>query len=195
MNKAKLIVIYGINNIGKTTQAELLAEKIKENGGKADYLKYPVYDFGVAGPLLNDYLRNGNPYNLSPREYQILNVLNRTEYQSVLKSKLSAGINIIAEDYIGTGIAWGMGAGVDKDFLINLNKNLLDEDLAFLFDGKRFKEGKEKGHTHEENDELTDKVRCAHLELSKDFGWKAIDANRSINEIHQEIWKEIKKII
>jgi len=34
MKKGKLIVLYGINNLGKTTQAELLVEKIKSNGKK-----------------------------------------------------------------------------------------------------------------------------------------------------------------
>ncbi|MEX2411352.1 MAG: hypothetical protein WD607_08290 [Candidatus Paceibacterota bacterium] len=195
MEKGKLIVLYGINNLGKTTQAKLILEKILENNKKAEYIKYPMYDFSTAGPVINKYLREGNPYNLSPREFQILNVLNRTQYQSVLKEKLSSGINIIAEDYTGTGIAWGIGAGVNESFLLELNKDLIKEDLSILMDGKRFLEGKESGHTHEEDDELTKKVREAHLKLSKSFDWEVINANRDIDTVHKEVWEKVSKIL
>lgn len=193
MNKGKLIVIYGINNLGKTTQAELLVQKIKEMGHKAEYLKYPLYDFETAGPYINSYLREGNPENFSPREFQILNVLNRTQFEPILKSKLSSGINIVAEDYTGTGIAWGMGAGVEKGLLINLNSDLLKEDVSLLFDGHRFLDGKEKGHTHEEDNDLTKKVRKAHLELADDFGWKKINPNQDIEKVHKDVWSIIEK--
>ena len=40
----KFIVIYGVNNLGKTTQANMLVQKLKASGLKAEYLKYPIYD-------------------------------------------------------------------------------------------------------------------------------------------------------
>jgi thymidylate kinase len=41
--KGKFIVLYGINNLGKTTQAKLLVEKFQKEGLKAEYMKYAVY--------------------------------------------------------------------------------------------------------------------------------------------------------
>lgn len=195
MNQGKLIVLYGINNLGKSTQAKLLVEKILNAGFKAEYLKYGIYDLEPSGPVLDAYLRQGNPFNLTPREFQLIHVLNRTQFQPQLHSKLNQGINIVAEDYIGTGLAWGMGAGVDEKFLKQTNVHLIREDLAFLFQGQRFSDGIEAVHKHEQDNELTEKVRLAHEKLADEFGWIRINANRSIEEISQEIWGKTKLVL
>jgi len=193
--KGKFIVLYGINNLGKTTQAKMLVEKLNLSGQKAEYLKYPIYDLVPSGKILNDYLRGGNSHNLSPREAQIIYTLNRLQYEPQLKKKLAAGINIIAEDYIGTGLAWGIGAGVDEYFLKEINSNLLKEDLAFLFDGQRFREAKEINHRHETDDDLINKVRWAHLKLGQEMGWIKINANLSIGKIHEQLWQKVSELI
>ena len=166
----KFIVLYGINNLGKSTQAKILVQKMTDAGQPAEYLKYPIYDLEPTGPMINGYLRQGNPYNLTPREAQIVYTLNRFHFEATLKAKLDQGVNIIAEDYTGTGLAWGMGAGVDEGFLKEINRVLLKEDLALLFYGQRFKQAVENGHRHEEDDELTNKVREAHEKLGQEFG-------------------------
>jgi dTMP kinase len=193
--KGKLIVFYGINNLGKTTQAKLLVEKLNAKNKNAEYLKYGIYDLAPSGPIINDYLRKNNPHNLSPREFQIMHTLNRTQYQPFLIKKLNQGINIIAEDYIGTSIAWGMGAGVDKKFLLKMNSHLIKEDYVFLLDGERFMGAIEKNHSHETDEDLTSKVRQAHLELAKDFNWHIVDANNSIEEVFDKIWKVVEGVL
>jgi thymidylate kinase len=189
--KGKFIVFYGINNLGKTLQAKLLTKNLRNSGHKSEYLKYGIYDLKPSGELLNEYLRKGNPYDFSAREFQICHALNRTQYEPILKEKLDSGKWIVGEDYKGTGIAWGIGAGVDKNFLVRLNSNLIEEDLSILFDGERFSEGIEKNHLHEKDSELTEKVRQIHLELAKTYDWKIINANRNIKEIEKEIWSII----
>ncbi len=193
--RGKFIVIYGINNLGKSTQAKILAERLNNEGIKTEYLKYPIYDLAPSGPTLNNYLRGGNFFNLSAREAQIIYALNRTQYQNELEQKLNQGINIIAEDYVGTGIAWGTGTGVDENFLKYINRHLLKEDLVILLDGQRFSEATEKNHLHEKNQELTNKVRLAHLKLAEEQNWIIINANQPIEKIHGQIFKKVKKII
>lgn len=193
--KGKFIVLYGVNNLGKTTQAKLLVEKIKSAGKAAEYLKYPIYHIEPSGKILNNYLRKGNAHNLSAREAQIIYALNRSQYEKELLSKLSQGINIIAEDYTGTGICWGIGAGADERFLKYINHFLLKEDLVFLFDGERFIESTEKNHKHETDNELIDKVRKIHLRLAEEYEWIKINANLKIEEINDILWQEVKVII
>lgn len=195
IKKGKLIVFYGTNNLGKSTQAKILIEKLKEKNIKAEYLKYPIYDLAPSGPTLNDYLRKENPHNLSAREAQIIYCLNRTQYQKNLEEKLNEGINIIAEDYTGTGIAWGMGAEVEQGFLEEINSHLLKEDVALLFDGERFKEAMEKNHKHEQDDEFSKKVRQIHLDLGKKYNWEMINANLTIEEISHIIFERVIKIL
>jgi len=191
--KGKFIVFYGINNLGKTTQAKKLVDYLNEKGFKAEYLKYPVYDLPFSGSFINEVLRSGKKQVISEEELQLWYVLNRFQYESVLKAKLEQGIIIVAEDYSGTGIAWGTAKGADEQWLVNLNKPLLKEDVSILFDGERFLSAKEKGHLHESNDELMKKCRQVHLELSKKFGWKKINANESIEVVFNKILEILKE--
>ena len=191
----KLIVFYGINNLGKSTQARLLVEKLQEQGYKSEYIKYPIYDLEPSGRMLNDYLRNGNPLNLNAKEVQAIYALNRTQYQDELKKKLTEGVNIVAEDYTGTGIAWGLGAGVGENYLKDINSHLIKEDMAILFDGERFKQSIEEGHKHENNNDLINKVRWSHLKLKEENGWIKIDANLKIEEIRGIIWDRVSSFL
>lgn len=193
--KGAFIVFYGINNLGKSTQAKKLVETLKNESVNAEYLKYPIYDLAPSGTMLNAYLRGGNPYALAAREAQMLYALNRTQYQPIIKAKLDSGVTIIAEDYTGTGLAWGMGGGVDETFLKEINSHLLKEDLSFWFDGQRFTDGIETGHKHEQDNELTNRVRQMHDKLAEEFSWKKVDANRSIEEIQQELYLQVKDFL
>ncbi len=181
------IVLYGVNNLGKSTQARMLVDALNARGIAAEYLKYPVYGLAPFGPMINAYLREGNPHQLSAREAQMLYTLNRTQYETTLKEKLASGITIIAEDYIGTGLAWGGGAGVDMDFLSQINSHLIPEHTAFLFEGERFSEGIESVHKHEQDDELTRTVRELHSMLAHRHGWIVVNANRDKDTIHTEL--------
>ncbi|MFA6393348.1 MAG: hypothetical protein WCW25_00525 [Patescibacteria group bacterium] len=189
--KGKFIVIYGVNNLGKTTQANLLADELNSKGLKARYLKYPRYGVEPAGKLINEYLREGNPHNFNPRELQLLHYIDRLFNQPFLYEALRKGINVIAEDYFGTAMAWGAANGVDTELLKYLNKFILPPDSAILLDGERFKEAVEAGHHHEENEELIEKARQAHLQLAKEYGWIVVNANQDINEVHEQIFKRV----
>ncbi|OGE79287.1 MAG: hypothetical protein A2751_04830 [Candidatus Doudnabacteria bacterium RIFCSPHIGHO2_01_FULL_46_14] len=195
MANGKLIVLYGVNNLGKTTQARLLVEKLNLIGRKAKYLKYPVYDLGHSGKRLNAYLRHGNPEKLSAEDAQKIYAENRAQYETTLKADLESGIDIVAEDYWGTGVAWGMGAGVDKDFLLVLNKQFMFEDLAILLVGERFRSATEKNHLHETDEEFMHKVDATHRTLAKQFGWETVNANQDKEKVAEDIWLEVDKII
>lgn len=193
--EGKFIVIYGINNLGKTVQAKLLVEALKRSGWKAEYIKYPIYNLEPAGNLINGYLREGNPYNFSLRESQLLHFIDRIKFEGELKAKLKRGINVVAEDYFGTSMAWGIGGGVEPELLKYLYKFLRREDIAILFDGERFLQSVEKGHLHENDSALMDKVRKAHLSLGKEYGWQKVNANLSIEKLHGIIWGKVSRIL
>ena len=195
MTDGIFIVLYGINNLGKTTQAKKLVDRLHAEGYDAVYIKYPIYDLAPSGPLLNAYLREGNPYNLSPREAQLLYALNRTQYEQELITLLKKGTHVIAEDYTGTGVCWGIGAVVDPLFMEEINSHLYKEDIAFLCTGNRFTDATEQSHVHETNDVLIEKVERVHASQGAVHHWIPINANESIETIHETLWQHIKKQI
>jgi thymidylate kinase len=195
MEIGKFIVIYGVNNLGKSTQIKKLIERLRSMRIIVEYLKYAIYDLEPSGPIINGYLREGNPYDLIPREFQIIQALNRTQYEPTLKAKLNSGTWIIAEDYAGSAMMWGMAAGVDRDFLIRTNNHLLQPDLAFLLHGQRFLKSIEAKHIHEQDSGLTDKAAPACEDLAILLDWKKILANQTEDQVAADIWKEIAVLL
>lgn len=195
MTRGKFIVLLGINNLGKSTQAKLLVENLQNYGLKAEYLKYPIYDLEPTGPQINEIIRSGKKQELSEEELQEIYVQNRRDYQPELETKLSKGINIVAEDYVGTGLAWGVAKGAQLEKLLEQNEGLIKADLAILLDGERFTEAKEEKHIHEQNDELMERCRQVHLDLAKKYNWKIINANQNVDQVTQDIWKEVEPLL
>lgn len=192
MKKGIFIVLYGVNSTGKSTQKDLLTKRLQNSGHAVTSLKYPLYDIEPSGPMINEYLRRDNPLKLTPREFQIIQVVNRTQYDNELRRLLAEGTHIVAEDYTGTGIAWGMAAGIDKRFLVRLNTHLLREDIGILFNGKQFIDGKEDEHTHEEDDDLIVRSYSAHRELAGDSDWHIIASDKAPNVVHAEVWRIVE---
>lgn len=195
MSKGKFITIYGINNIGKSTQAKLLVERLSNEGHKAKYVKYPVYDLMPTGPFLNKVLRGDGEQKISEDELQLWFILNRYQFEPRVKEWLKEGYIVVAEDYIGTGIAWGTAKGLDKNWLKNANKYLLKEDFAIMLEGKRDLRAQEKNHVHEQNDLLVEKCTKVHEELAEEFGWKKIRVQDKIEDTARDIWEFAKGMI
>lgn len=191
----KFICLYGINNLGKSTQANILVAKLRERGLKAEYLKYPIYDLEPTGPLLYKILRDPQVQLANPIAKQLIYVANRFHFQDELKTKLQENDVVVAEDYIGTGVAWGVVEGVEEEYLEKINAPLVKPDLEILMDGERFTEAVEKGHIHEGNDDLTEKCRKVHLALAQKYGWETVNANASIDVVQSNIMSKVSKVI
>jgi len=194
MERGNMIAIYGINGIGKTTQVELLVEYLKSKGKNASRLKYPVYDLEPEGPFIYKYLRDvefRKNNELPTHKLQKKYAENRIRYEPTLRERLENGEWIVAEDYIGTGIAWGLTWGGDLEFLEEINKNLMKSDLEVLMHGDRFGTAIEKDHRNEMEPERIKICKNFHLLLSEKYSWQKINANQSIEKVKNEIIKVI----
>ena len=150
LQKGVFITLYGINNIGKSTQVKLLAQKLKKDGYDVLVLKYPCYEIKPTGPMLNKFLRQKkNQQHISEEELQMWFTLNRYQFEPRLKQYLSRGKIVIAEDYAGTGIAWGIAKGASEKWLLDLNQYLLKENFSLLLIGDRSFSSREKNHIHD----------------------------------------------
>jgi dTMP kinase len=229
----KFIAIYGINNIGKSTQTSLLVQKLISAGVQVEYIKYPIYDLDPTGKMLNEILRGKQKHSVqsmidffegtsvkkpnvkrkptisfrrqaiatkeirqrvTEEELQMWYSLNRYQFDPQIRKKLASGISIVAEDYTGTGLAWGAAKGADLDWLINVNKFLMTPNMEILIDGKRFLAGKEKNHLHESSDRLISKARKSFQNLANKNKWHVVNANQSIEEVSKNIWTLIEPI-
>jgi dTMP kinase len=193
--KGVFITLYGVNNIGKSTHARLLTKYLREKGFDAFYLKYPVYDLVPTGPEINRILRSEGEQKMPEADLQKLFMQNRRDYEPTLKKMLSEGKIVIAEDYTGTGIAWGTAKGLTLEFMEKLNAGLLKEDLAILITGKRDVRATEKTHIHEQNAGLIAKVGDVLLTLAKKYKWKQVALRPSIADTAVAIRKIVEEMV
>ncbi|MDO8638212.1 MAG: hypothetical protein Q7R43_01460 [Candidatus Daviesbacteria bacterium] len=191
VEQGKFIVLYGINNLGKSIQIEKLENALKQEGKDTLRLKYPIYDLEPTGPLINAVLRKG--LMMDDETLQNHYAQNRRDFEPTLVSYLHQGLWILAEDYIGTGVAWGMASGVSLEKLEKMNEGILEEDLAILFHGERFLGGKEANHRHESNDEKCQRAQDAHLFLSERYGWEKVYSTRAEEIVHRDIMEIIRR--
>ncbi|MFA5352465.1 MAG: hypothetical protein WC304_04290 [Candidatus Gracilibacteria bacterium] len=232
--QGKFIAIYGINNIGKSTQTALLLQRLIAAGIRTEYVKYPIYNLDPTGKKLNEILRGKEQHNVqsminffegtkvrkpatrekknvtfsfhtiapkelrqrvTEQELQMWYSLNRYQYDPTIQKKLESGVTILAEDYTGTGLAWGAAKGADLEWLVNVNKFLCPPDIEILLDGERFLIGKEKVHLHESSDRLIEKARKSFQLLAKRYNWEVVNANQSIQEVARDLWKKIEPVV
>lgn len=189
--RGKFIVIYGANNLGKSKQIKMLQSSLKEMKIKTKRVKYPIYTLEPTGPIINSVLREGK--KMSEEELQTNYAQNRRDYEMHLKGMLSDNIWVLAEDYTGTGIAWGLVRNVPLDKLEKMNSDLLKEDLSILLYGERFKQGIETHHRNEKDDNIWQLAQNKHLLLTERYYWHKVYATRPADEVHEEILKIVKK--
>jgi len=196
--RGKFVVLYGANNIGKSEQTRQLSLRIQKKGLDVLTLKYPLYELPPTGPEIFAILRDPvlKKRNIDETTFQTMYAKNRRDFQPTLIQVLNSGITVVAEDYKGTGLAWGMTKGVELKVLEEINKDLISSDCAIWLDGKRFLQGKEKNHRNEDKgDEVWVKNRKVHKILARKYNWKYVNANQSIKEVHENIWKIVNPII
>ena len=198
VKKGKFIAIYGINGIGKTTQVELLVEYLKKQGKNASRLKYPIYDLEPEGPFIYKYLREvefRKANEISTNELQLKYVENRKRYQSELWERLKKGEWIVAEDYLGTGVAWGLTWGGNLEYLESINQDLYQPDLSILMHGNRFLTAVEKDHRNEMEAERIQICKNFHLLLAQKYDWTIVGANNTVEKVHADMVEQVEILL
>jgi len=196
--KGKFIAIYGINGIGKTTQVELLVKYLKKQGKNASRLKYPIYDLEPEGPFIYKYLREvefRKTNELDTHKLQKKYAVNRMRYEPELRKRLAEGEWIVAEDYKGTGISWGLTWGGKLEYLEDINEELLKPDMEILMDGPRFLSAIEKDHRNEMDSERIEICRNFHHLLADRYSWIVVSAKQKIEKVHKDIVEQIEILL
>jgi thymidylate kinase len=184
------IVLYGVNNLGKSTQLTLLETALAARGETIMRRKSPNYEL-LSGRIINAILREGRV--AENQELQQWQAINMHQEQQVITAALEAGTTVVSEDYWGTTLAWGLGQGLTREDLDAMVDGLRPPDVSILLHGERFIDSTEAGHRHETNSELTDRVQRIHLELADELGWHMVNANQTKAEIHAQIMSLIKQ--
>ncbi len=187
--KGLLIVFEGTDGTGKSTQLKLLAAVLKKKG--LDVISSFEPTNGSFGKKIRELYLNRKDTSLE--EELDLFIADRKEHvDTLITPALNNGKIVLCDRYFLSTIAYQGAAGLDPKEILKKNAFAPEPDLALLFYAP-IQTGvtritKNRGDTLNdfEKEEYLKKVKAQFEQM--DFPYiQRIDANRSIEEIHQDV--------
>lgn len=218
----KLIVIEGLDGSGKSTQLELLPEKLKNIKIESRMVSFPDYN-DPSSTLVKMYLSGEfgeKPGDVNAYAASLFYAVDR--YASFKKhwgEYYNNGGVVISGRYVTSNAVHQMSKLDEEewnsysDWLFDLEYNktgIPKPDLVIMLDmppsvsqkmlSGRYSGDESKKDIHERDTEYLEKCRKAALYASEKFGWKVINCSDgenplSIEEISNMVFSEVEKIL
>ena len=106
--KGTIITIEGLDGSGKSTQIDLLIERLNQTGIQHKFIHFPVLNEGAYGKLIAEFLRGefGSLEQVHPKLVALLFAEDRNEHKALLQQWLAEGYLIIMDRYVNSNIAF-----------------------------------------------------------------------------------------
>lgn len=201
IQKGTFITFEGIDTSGKSTQAEILAERLQKEGCKVKLFHFPMYDRPI-GNLIGDILNGRVNTDINNDAMQMLYVADQMSFQEELKAYIDDGFTVICDRYdLSTVIYYSMMPGktlanamdtVYKRWQVGLIKP--DVSIIFSLDAENIAKRKAVLDKFEKNTEAMTKANENYLALAFNLSDRRrfyVDAAQSIDAISKSIENSI----
>ena len=194
-------VLEGIDGSGKETQVKMLVETLKKAGKKVEVIEFPDYNSGP-GKKIGQYL--DNKLQLTHKDVAKLYADDRRLHQERIKKWLEEGVIVVSDRYAYSNIAYQRVNGVDYDYLLSLDKDMIFPDLVFFVDTtiaeviRRMNNSRKKDKYESSKNYLarvseTYRSMCdGSIEVFGRAKWIRIDGNKTIDEVQKDIWRYVE---
>ena len=190
-----LIAIEGLDQSGKQTQAELLRDRLRSDGGKARLVSFPDYGTSI-GEEIARALQGEREYGADVM--QLLFVANRHERREAILEWIAGGLILLCDRYRASSIAYGEAQGLDPAWLEDIQRFLPPTDLTIFIDIAPETAAKRKAHDrdrYERDLALLGRVRSSYQRKSAQPNWVRIDGERSKDEIAEDIFSAVSSCL
>lgn len=192
--KGAFICIEGLDGCGKTTQAKLLAKKLRNS-------KNAVYTAEPSRGKIGTYIRKSYLYGgkrLSSVLEALLFAADRIEHvENEVIPALNEGRLVISDRYVYSSLAYQGAAGLSLEWIEKVNEHALQPDLAVFIDVNpetvmnRLKPKKSVMETLD----TQKKVREIYLKFVEDGRLTRINGDKSENEVAKEVYEVVTKFL
>jgi dTMP kinase len=180
--KGVFICIEGLDGCGKTTQAKLLAKKLRKSHG-AVYTAEPSR--GKIGAFIRKRCLYGEK-RLSTVVEALLFAADRVEHvENEVLPALHEGRLVISDRYVYSSLAYQGAAGVSIEWIEQINEHALKPDLAVFVDvdPRTVMRRLKPERSVMENMETQQKVRDVYLKFVAKGDLVRMDGNRTKAEV------------
>lgn len=186
-------MIEGIDGAGKTTQARKLVRWFRKKGIQAHYTFEPTK--GSIGRILE---KMASKKKVNVMVEALLFAADRIDHlDRIIKPLLEKGSIVVSDRYVHSSIAYQSITVGDQRWVEELNKFAEKPDLVILLDvdpGIGLRRIKRRKARFERTDTLK-KVREKYLELAEKEGFEVIDANRSVEEVFEDVRSLVEEFL
>ena len=187
-----LIVIEGVDQSGKETQAQRLRERLREAGHKVRLLSFPDYGTSI-GEEIARALQGEREYGSDVM--QLLFVANRHERREAIREWVDGGLILVCDRYRASSIAYGEAQGLDAGWLEDIQRYLPRADLTIFIDiapataATRKSQGRDR---YERDLSLLERVRSSYQRQATSPDWVRVDGERTIEEIAEDVFAAVQ---
>ena len=186
-----IIAFEGLDQSGKQTQAELLRDRLREDGHKSRLVSFPDYATSI-GEELARALAGERDYGADVM--QLLYVANRYERKPDLQRWLDGGLILVSDRYTASSIAYGEAFDLDAAWLTDIQKFLPPAALTIFLDinPETAVQRKAAGRDRYERDlAMQRRVRDSYKRLAATGGWVVLDGERPKDAIAADVFSAV----
>ena len=185
----------GLDQSGKQTQAEMLRDRLKQEGRKARLVTFPDYGTSI-GEEIARALQGEREYG--PDVMQLLYIANRYERKPDLQRWLDGGLVLVCDRYTASSVAYGEAQGLDALWLGEMQKFLPVAAATILLDiaPETAVERKAVDRDRYERDlAMQSRVRASYQRQAHAGGWIVLDGERPKDEIAEHVVDAVRSIV
>ena len=190
-----LIAFEGLDQSGKQTQAELLRDRLKQEGHKSRLVSFPDYATSI-GEELARALQGEREYG--PDVMQLLYVANRYERKPDLQRWLEGGLVLVSDRYTASSVAYGEAQGLDPAWLDEVQKFLPPAAVTILLDIAPETAAQRKAvdrDRYERDLAMLARVRDSYHRQAQDQGWVVLDGERPKDQIAEQVIAAVRRVV
>jgi dTMP kinase len=187
-----LIAFEGLDQSGKQTQAERLAEAFRAAGHRVETLSFPDYQTAIGGEI-GHALQGGRDY--AADTMQLLYIANRYEYRPQIEQWLSAGAIVICDRYLASSIAYGEAQGLEPAWLIDTQRHLPQPSVTVLLDippDASLRRKQADRDKFERDMALLARVRSSYQRQSEAPSWVRIDGHQEKDVVSAAVLSAVR---
>ncbi|KAL5005126.1 hypothetical protein ScPMuIL_018582 [Solemya velum] len=195
MSRGALIVFEGCDKSGKTTQCNKLVKSLTDYGAPTELMKFPDRTTAI-GKLIDEYLSNKT--EVEDHAIHLLFSANRWESVKRMQKLLDSGTTLIIDRYAFSGVAFTAAKqGFDIDWCKQPDVGLPRPDAVFYLNLGMEAASKRQSYGEERYEKLEFQTKVAkNFQLLADPSyWKTIDADKTVDDLHKELYNLTKTVI